>query len=221
MPSPDATGAPDATRKEQKKDASPAAPTPDPGKDKLLEGHEARILALEGEQQRLKDELGDQRDRFLRARADYENLARRTQKEAVDAARTAKAGLLLRLINVAETLERAVADLERMDAEHAKGVKLVLEDARKVLRDEGVKEVEGVGHMFNYRHHQAIERVETAQGKDGTILEVVQRGYTMGTDVLRPGLVKVAVARAKPAAPATAAPSPASGQAAPGKAATA
>lgn len=157
------------------------------------EALQQRIRSLEEERDRLKGELGDVRDRYLRARADYENLVRRSTKDSLDAVRSAKAALLLRVIGVVETFERAVAEVDRTNHETARGLRLVLDDARKVLKDEGIKEIETVGHAFNYQHHQAVERVETLEKAEGIVLETVQRGYLIHGDVLRPALVRVAV----------------------------
>lgn len=186
------------------KDGSAARPDPAeaPKPDDALR---ARIKLLEEERDRLKAELGDARDRFLRTRADYDNLVRRTQKDSVEAARNAKGHLLLRFTTVVETLERAVTHLEGAVPETARGVRLALEDARKILKDESVKEIDTSG-AFNYRLHQAVESVETTQKPEGTILEVVQRGYLLADEVLRPALVRVASPpKAKPASKDTAA----------------
>lgn len=159
-----------------------------------------RLKALEDERDRLKAELADTKDRYLRARADYDNLVKRSTKDALDSMRAARGSLLLRFAGVAETLEKAHQDLDKAVPANAKGVKLVLDDVRKLLKDEGIKEIETHGQAFNFRFHQAVERVETAEKPEGTILEVVQRGYLLGGEILRPALVKVAVPPRKPVA---------------------
>jgi molecular chaperone GrpE len=191
------SGAKDSSASE----AKPAEPKPEAAPktdDALL----AKLKAVEEERDRLKAEAADFKDKFLRARADYENLSRRTQKESVDTVRTAKGLLLLRFAGLLETMERAYADLEREAPERAKGLKLVLDEGRKILKDEGIKTIETDGQMFNYRLHQAVESVETPERPEGTILGTVQRGYLLGTDVLRPALVRVAVPPRKPPAKA-------------------
>lgn len=152
-----------------------------------------RVKALEDERDRLKREVEDVRDKFLRARADYENLARRSSRESFDSTRAAKGGLLLRMATLAETLERSVNDGDKANPAAAKGVRLVLDDLRKLLKEHGLKEIEAVGQPFNYKYHQAVERIETAETPEGVIVELVQRGYLIEGEILRPALVKVAV----------------------------
>lgn len=184
------TSGKDAASPPRAADSSKPAPEPAP------KAEEGRAKALEEERDRLKSELADLRDRFLRARADYDNLVRRSQKEALDSARAAKGSLLLRFTAVVESLDRALRDLERTSPEGAKGIRLVADEMRKLLKDEGVKEIETSG-PFNYRYHQAVESVETADQPEGTIVEVIQRGYLLAGDVLRPALVRVATSPRK------------------------
>lgn len=157
------------------------------------EALQERIKNLTEERDRLKAELADVRDKHLRARADYENLVKRVAKETQDSSRAAKGGILLRLLGLFETLEKAVKDAESRTGVDAKGLKLLLEEWRKFLKDEGIREIDAIGHAFNYKHHQAVDRVESADKPEGTVVEVVQRGYLHHGDILRPALVKVAV----------------------------
>jgi molecular chaperone GrpE len=168
---------------------------------------EARIKALEDERDRLKNELKDVRDKFLRARADYENYAKRAAKEAQHAIRTNVSGLLLRVIEASETLEKGLAHLktEKVDT---KGIQMVADGLKRLLKDEGVRAIETDGTPFNYRYHTAVDRTPTAEKPDGTILETYQRGYLMGDLILRPAMVRVAVPPTHPKPAATQAADP-------------
>lgn len=174
--------------------SAPANPSkPDPASARSeAEELRTRVHALETERERLRGEVGQLHERNLRLRADYDNLVKRTSKESQDAIRNVRGALLLRVAGLVETLESLSQDAEKRLGAEAKGFKMVLDEARRLLRDEGVKEIPGAGQPFNYRYHQAVERVETNLHKDGTIVEVVHRGYQLGEDVLRPALVKVA-----------------------------
>lgn len=180
-PSPKAASAPTQTAKTE------TVPAP-----KELEELRAKAHALQEERDRLRNEIGQLQERNLRLRADYDNLVKRSAKDSQDAIRYVKSGILLRLAGLVETMEALGHDLEGRLGAEAKGFKLVLDEARKVLKDEGVKEIPGKGQQFNYRYHQAVERVETNDHPEGTIVEVVHRGYQLGDDVLRHALVKVA-----------------------------
>jgi len=184
------TSGKDAAAPTRAADSSDAEP-------KAEEALAQRVKALEEERDRLKSEMADYRDRFLRARADYENVVRRAQKESLDSVRAAKGILLLRFVAVLESLERAAKDLEAAAPDSAKGVRLVADEMRRLLKDEGVKEIDTSG-PFNYRYHQAVESVETSERPEGAILDVVQRGYLVHGEVLRHALVRVATPPRKP-----------------------
>lgn len=168
----------------------PSRETPPPPELDLLR---ARVKELEADRDRLRAEAAENRDRYLRARADYENLAKRASKEGQDSVRFAKSALLLRFAAFLESFESAAKDAERRLGEGAKGLRLVAEEAHRLLKDEGVKEISGLGQAFNVRFHLAVDRHETRDHPEGTIVEVVQRGYQYGEDILKPALVKVAV----------------------------
>lgn len=165
------------------------------GKDhsKELDELRTKLKLLEEERDRLRRQNQEFSDKHLRARADYDNLAKRAQKEVQDTVRFVKSGVLLRVATLFETFESLAHDLEKRLGPDAKGVKMVLDEAKKLLKDEGVKEIPSKGLPFNFRFHQAIERVETSAHAEGVIVEVVQRGYQLGEEILRPALVKVAV----------------------------
>lgn len=170
---------------------------------KELEEVRARVKELEEERDRLRGQNQELQDKHLRARADYDNLAKRAQKEVQDTVRFVKSGVLLRVASLVETFEVLVQDVEKRLGPEAKGVKLVLDEAKRLLKDEGVKEIPSKGLPFNFRFHQAVERVETTTHAEGVIVDVVQRGYQLGDEILRPALVKVA---APPKQPQEAAP---------------
>lgn len=154
---------------------------------------EERLQSLEAERNRLKTEVKTLQDKFLRARADYENYAKRAAREQQEAVRSAKAAALIRIAEATESLEKAIAHAVEAGAD-AKGLRMVVNEYWKILKDEGLRPIETDGVPFNYRHHMAVERTETHEHHDGTILEVYQRGYLLEDKVLRPAMVRVAVA---------------------------
>ncbi len=156
-----------------------------------------RIQSLEAERDRLKSEVKGLQDKFLRARADYENYAKRATREQQEAVQSAKAAALIRVAEATENLEKAVAHAVEAGAD-AKGLRLVVTEFWKILKDEGLRPIETDGVPFNYRHHMAVDRTQTDEHDDGTILEVYQRGYLLEDKVLRPAMVRVAVPPSPP-----------------------
>jgi|DewCreStandDraft_5_1066085.scaffolds.fasta_scaffold00232_38 molecular chaperone GrpE len=139
-------------------------------------------------------------DRFLRARADLENYRRRAERTLSEAERTAKRGLLLKLLGVLDNLERATEyEHVAMSGENAEanalvtGLRMTLWQLRQVLESEGVKPIEAVGRPFDPYLHEAVGTVETTEVEENTIVDEVQKGYLYGDEVLRPAKVRVAV----------------------------
>jgi molecular chaperone GrpE len=157
-----------------------------------------RIQRLETERDRLKKEVREVREKFLRARADYENYARRAAREVEETIRSHKAALLMRIVDAVENLDKAIDHLTKTGGD-VKGLRLVSNDLHKVLKDEGVRPIDTDGVQFNHNHHMAADRTATDEHPEGTILEVYQRGYLLNQRVLRPAMVRVAVPPEKPA----------------------
>lgn len=190
-PEPETVGAPEASK-------GPADTT------------EVRIKQLKEERDRLKAEVKTLQEKFLRARADYENYAKRAAREQQEAVQAAKAAALIRVAEVTESLEKAVAHAVESGAE-PKGLRMVVAEYWKILKDEGLRSIDTEGVPFNYRHHMAVERTETDEHEEGTILGVYQRGYLLDDKVLRPAMVRVAVpptAKKETPAQANASPEP-------------
>jgi len=137
----------------------------------------------EGEIVRLTVELAEMKERWLRARADYENLLRRTAREKEEIRRTAASTLLETLVPTYETLQAAAAADD--------GQRRVFEQFRDALEGHGFAAIEDEGLSFDPQRHEAVERVESPL-PEGTVLETVARGYALNGVVLRPARVKVA-----------------------------
>ena len=147
-----------------------------------------------------------ERDEYLaswqRAQADYQNLRRRIASDTESAVARSKQGLLTELLLVLDYLEMALAapcsSPEGRNL-HA-GVEMTRAQLWSALEREGVKLVPESGR-FDASVHQAVERVETADEPEGTILATLRRGYTLGSQILRAAHVRVA-ARSSSDAPA-------------------
>jgi molecular chaperone GrpE len=166
------------------------------------------LVLLEAEKAELKDKL-------LRVLAEMENLRRRTERELADARAYAVTGFARDILNVVDNLARAldaVPTAARAEGEATlkgliEGVELTSRDLFKSLERHGVKSIEAEGQRFDPNLHQAMFEVPDPQKPNGTIVTVVQGGFTIGERVLRPALVGVSKGAAK-AAPATEAAKP-------------
>jgi len=150
----------------------------------------------------LRAEADAQKDRALRALAEVENVRKRLERER-DEARTYSVTRFARdLLTVADNLSRALAALSpdvlarADDALKAvlDGVEATERELKAALARHGVKPVEAEGRRFDPHLHQAIAEVPANGAEPGTVMHVVQPGYTIGERLLRPAMVTVAKA---------------------------
>jgi molecular chaperone GrpE len=153
---------------------------------------EEQIKKLEEEKKALFDQ-------FLRRQADFENFRKRTERERQEERQTAGAELVTALLPVLDAFERALAH-PGADEEYRKGIELIYKQLSDALVREGLKPVAALGQTFDPFLHHAVERVETTDHNDQEVLAELQRGYTFRERLLRPALVRVAVAPAAPGA---------------------
>lgn len=136
------------------------------------------------------------RDRMLRALADAENTRRRADRAAQDAARYAIADFAREILTVADNLHRTLAAAERpelgsADATLIDGVRATLHLLMRALEQFGVRKIEALGEPFDPSLHEAVLEVEDAAQPPGTVVCVVEDGYTIHDRLLRAARVAV------------------------------
>jgi molecular chaperone GrpE len=155
----------------------------------------------------LQKEAADARDRMLRTLAEMENLRKRTAKEVADARLYGITGFARDVLDIADNLQRALDAVPaeaRANAEAGlksliEGVELTERSLLNALEKHGVKKFDPAGQKFDPNFQQAMFEVPDSSVPAGTVVQVVQAGYTIGERVLRPALVGVAKGGAKPA----------------------
>jgi molecular chaperone GrpE len=160
----------------------------------------------------LAKEANDLKDRLLRTLAEMENLRRRTEREVADARVYGVTNFARDILAVADNMERAMKALDDEIREKADaGVKALLDGLEltereliKVMEKHGVKKIEPQGQKFDPNLHQAMFEIPDASVPAGTVVQIMQPGYTIGERVLRPALV--GVSKGGPKAPAPDAP---------------
>lgn len=168
-------------------------PPPDP---------EARIAALEAELAAAREEARAANDRWVRERADLENLKKRTQRERADAVRYGNEALVKDLLPVVDNLERALqAASTGPSTALVEGVGLIVKSLHDVLERHGVTRVAAQGEAFDPTHHEAVAHVESAEHPPNAVIEEHQPGYRLHDRLLRPALVSVAKAASNLANP--------------------
>ena len=157
------------------------------------------IPAVSSEQfEALQKEKQDLYDRLLRKQAEFDNFRKRTEKEKIESYDFAVANFILGLLPALDGLERGLSVTEGETVEsYKKGIELILKQLRDQLASAGVQPIRVMGKMFDPNFHQAVMREESAVLPENEIIEEMQRGYTFKDRLLRPSMVKVAVAPAE------------------------
>jgi len=143
---------------------------------------------------RLATDLEDLRQTLLRRQADFENYRKRIERERAEDSRRATARVIESLIPVIDGFEHALAAHREAEYEsYRRGFELIYKQLLDNVAKLGAERVEPVGKLFDPHLHQAIDRTETVEHPDGTVLQVFQPGYLFHGRVLRPAMVRVAV----------------------------
>ena len=137
-------------------------------------------------------------DRFLRVSADFENFKRRSARELADFRKYANETLIRQLLPVVDNLERAIASTVAKDdgKSFVEGVGLTLKEILKVFEKFVVRPIDAIGKPFDPTFHQAVMQEETDDQPENTIVEELQKGYTIHDRLLRPTMVVVSRAAA-------------------------
>ena len=136
-----------------------------------------------------RDEL---KELLLRRQAEFDNFRKRTERERSEYLQYSGMELVRDMLPILDDFDRALKT-ECASPDYVKGVEMIYSRMYETLRKMGLEPVEAVGKPFDPHVHQAVERVETKDAEDGTVLAEFQRGYLFKGKMLRPSMVKVAV----------------------------
>ena len=150
--------------------------------------------AADAEVAKLANDLNDLRQTLMRRQADFDNYRKRIEKERADDSKRATARVVESLIPIIDGFEQALAAHREAEYEnYRKGFELIYKQLVDNVSRLGVERTDPLGKQFDPHLHQAMDRTETLQQEDGTILQVFQPGYIFHGRVLRPAMVRVAV----------------------------
>jgi len=144
--------------------------------------------------ERLKDEVKQAKDQYLRTLAEFDNTKKRLHREKEEFVRYASETMIRELLPIVDSLDQALVAVDKQSDPQAiiKGVHLIYRQLLGLLSKEGVTRISTVGEPFDPHRHEAVAQVETDDGSaDNTVVEEVQVGYTMHDQVIRPAMVKV------------------------------
>jgi molecular chaperone GrpE len=144
------------------------------------------------ETERLKEELQREHEMYLRALADFDNYRRRVERERASALRSGKRELLVSLLEVLDSFDRALEHSVDSSSSVSEGLQAIGRKLRRVVEAQGLTPFDSLGETFDPELHEAIASVPTDEYESGTVVDEVQRGYRWGDEVLRPARVRVA-----------------------------
>lgn len=156
---------------------------------------ESKVAQLEAALLQTETRLKEQQETVLRAKAEVENMRRRTEQEMSKARKFAINKFAEELLPVIDNLERAI---QAADAENEavkpilEGIEMTHKSFLDVVEKNGLKEINPVGEAFNPELHNAVSMVESEEHDTNTVTVVLQKGYELNGRVVRPAMVMVA-----------------------------
>ncbi len=136
----------------------------------------------------LKAELAEQKDKYLRLFAEFDNFKKRNAKERLELFKTAGQDIIRELLPILDDFQRADKAFEQdKNAEnYVQGVQLIQEKFQKTLQNKGLKAMESVGATFDVEKHEAIAEIPAStEEQKGKVIDEVQRGYTLNDVIIR------------------------------------
>lgn len=150
------------------------------------------IKAQESKIKTLEEELTKQKDLLLRTAAEYENFRKRTDKEKISIYSDATSMVILQIIPIADSLERAVLSQNEASEDYRKGLEMIMNQFQAALKSLNVESFGEKGDTFNPDIHNAVSHIENKELDESTVSEVFQKGYKIGDKIIRHAMVQVA-----------------------------
>ena len=152
---------------------------------------ETDTLSPEEEIQKLKEEVEDYNEKFLRVVADFDNFRKRIDRDRDQQALRLKGEVVSNFLDIIDTVEKAV-EVEYPDLKSSKDGILGIHKLLSAFMDSfEIKRFDPEGEQFDFRQHEALTTVEKEGVEPNTIVEVIQSGYTLEGEILRPAKVVV------------------------------
>jgi len=139
-------------------------------------------------EEQLTADLAQEKDKFLRLFAEFENYKRRTTKERIELFSTASQDVIKALLPVLDDFDRALLEISKSEStELSKGVELIKNKLSSTLEQKGLELIEvNSGEVFNADDHEAITQIPApTEDMKGKIIDVIEKGYKLGDKVIR------------------------------------
>ncbi len=132
---------------------------------------------------------------WQRDKADFVNARKRDNLEKEQVLKYSNSSIIVDILRVIDNFDMAFANKEsweKIDKNWRSGMEFIYQDLKKVLFENGVKEIDPLGKTFDPNEHEAVEHVSVSEKeKDNTVISVIGRGYMLYDRIIRPAKVKV------------------------------
>lgn len=152
--------------------------------ENVVEGTIAEEMTPE---EKLKLELGEMKDKYIRMYSEFENFRRRTAKEKIELIQNASQNVLRELIPVMDDFERAQASFTVATeiAPIKEGISLVFDKLNNTMTRQGLKPMDAQGKVFDVELHECITQIDAEEDMKGKVVDVIEKGYTLNDKVVR------------------------------------
>ena len=163
--------------------------------EKPTDEEKQKVQEAQPDETALKENMAELTDTLKRVQADFENYKKRCDKQQQDFIKYSNSELVAKLLPVIDNFEHALKNgrnsEQKNSADFVKGIEMIYAQLMSTLKTEGLRQIDALGKHFDPYRHEAL--IQEASGKEpGTIIEVLQKGYTFHDKVLRHAKVKIA-----------------------------
>lgn len=147
------------------------------------------------EMELLKKQLDESQNRYIRMQADFDNYKKRTAKEKEEFYFLSLEKIVKEILPIVDNMERAVESFKKngLDSSYVDGVDMIQKQLFAILEKNGLKEIDAMGMDFDPNIHHAVMQVEGDAAEENKVKAVLQKGYYLGSRVIRPAMVQVVV----------------------------
>lgn len=161
-------------------------------KENIKEGTELTVEDLNEIIFKKEEEFEELNSKLLRLQADFINYRKRTEKEKEGLVNYGIETIVCGLLPILDNFERALdSEVDKEDSFY-KGIEMIQNQLIELLKDNGIEEIDALNTPFDPNFHHAVLMEKSEDAEEGTIIGVLQKGYTLKGKVIRPSMVRVA-----------------------------
>jgi len=148
---------------------------------------QAEVNISAADHEKLSAELQEQKDKYLRLFAEFDNFKRRTARERIELSQTAGKDIIQSLLEVVDDFERAEKQMQTSDdiAQVKEGTLLIFNKLKNVLQQKGLTEMQSINTDFDVEKHEAVTEIEAGPEKKGKVVDELVKGYYMNDKIIR------------------------------------